>query len=202
MPTTHVMILEDEMIIARDLERILKNQGINSIDIANSSREALTLARQINPRILISDINLEEQGVDGIEVATTIRSLTGCQIIYVTAHANQSIRDRAIDSQPTNYILKPFSEVQIQVALELALNDVDTQEAQKGNRDFLALFTPTEKQIIIMIAKQMTTKEIATQLYVSPKTVENHRRNIIEKLDLPRENNSLLKWVLSKQHLF
>jgi DNA-binding CsgD family transcriptional regulator len=93
-----------------------------------------------------------------------------------------------------NYIVKPWNEEQIKVSVKMAFNYIEKKYAKEGLLKGLSL---TEYKIIDLISKQKKSKEIGEILFISDKTVRNHRYNIIKKLDIPNDNNSLLKWALT-----
>ena len=93
-----------------------------------------------------------------------------------------------------NYIVKPWNEEQIKVSVKMAFNYI---EKKYLSEDLLKGLSLTEYKIIDLISKQKKSKEIGALLFISDKTVRNHRYNIIKKLNLPNDNNSLLKWALT-----
>ena len=190
MEDKRILVVDDEMIIARDIERILKSMGIHQIRIANSSSEAIDISRKFRPHLILFDVNLEETK-DGITSAAEIGSFMNVQVIYVTAHSNQSVLTKAMETNPANYIMKPFDQAQI----EVALNDSQNHSFGTLRQAPYPELTSGEIRILKLIADNMKTKEIADELFLSSKTIENHRYNICKKLQLPPEKNSLIKWV-------
>ena len=93
-----------------------------------------------------------------------------------------------------NYIVKPWNEDQIKVSVKMAFNYIDKKYSKE---DLLSGLSLTEYKIIDLISKQKKSKEIGALLFISDKTVRNHRYNIIKKLNIPNDNNSLLKWALT-----
>ena len=122
------------------------------------------------------------------------------QIIYITAHSGTQILERAKESRPVNYIVKPFEEEQIRVAVELVTNGPEIHHTGILKSEDVQSLTVSEKRIVRLISENKTTKEIAKQLFVSPKTVENHRGNITRKLGIKSRNNSLLTWAIAHKN--
>jgi DNA-binding CsgD family transcriptional regulator len=116
------------------------------------------------------------------------------EIIYVTAFSNKQMMDDVATTNSLNYIVKPWNEEQIKVSVKMAFNYIEKKYAKEGLLKGLSL---TEYKIIDLISKQKKSKEIGEILFISDKTVRNHRYNIIKKLDIPNDNNSLLKWALT-----
>lgn len=200
MNDTRVLIIDDEMVIARDLQRILRRMDLKDIQIANSSEEAFEIASSFRPHLILCDINMEEKKEDGITIAEKITSNLKTHIIFITAHADQKYLDRAGELNPLSYILKPFKEEQVTASIKIALTKPEVQEGGEQKKDYIRLLTPSELKILKYIAMGKTTGTIAAELFVSKKTVENHRSNICKKLDLQAQNNSLLKWAVEHKN--
>ncbi|WP_421772958.1 response regulator transcription factor [Gracilimonas sp.] len=200
MKELKVLILDDEMVIARDLERILRGMGITKIRIANNAEDAISSAKRFLPNLFLSDVNLDDNETDGIDVTKSIAKFLCVQVIYITAHSGTQILKRAKESRPVNYIVKPFEEEQIKVAVELVANGPEIQHTGLLKSEDVQSLTVSEKRILRLISENKTTKEIAKQLFVSPKTVENHRGNITRKLGIKSRNNSLLTWAIAHKN--
>jgi len=118
----------------------------------------------------------------------------GLAVIYLTAFSDRKIVELAGKTHPLNYILKPWSDHQIRVSVEMAFDQLAAQVSQ-GLK--LTNLTQSELKILELIAQNKKSKEIADLLFISEKTVKNHRYNISKKLNLSTENNSLLSFALS-----
>ncbi|RNC83640.1 MAG: DNA-binding response regulator [Balneola sp.] len=191
-----VLILEDEMVIARDLQKILKRIGITEILIVNEPDEMVDQSRSFLPHLMLCDINLEEDKVDGITLCQKIIRSVSTNIIFITANANDNYLVRAQEVKPLNYLLKPFDEEQVATTIALALSKPEVQQSGHLKKDYEQLLTESEYNILTLISENKTTTEIASQLFISPKTVENHRRNISQKLNLEAKKNTLLSWAI------
>lgn len=196
MDNLRVLILEDEMVIARDLNNILKKIGVRHTRIVNDSTEMVNTYPNFLPHLVLADINLEEDFEDGITLCRQMLHKIKTHIIFITANAKDDYLVRAQGIKPLNYLLKPFDEEQVATTITLALSKPEVQNSGYLKRDYSDLLTESEYKILKLIANQRTTSEIADQLFISPKTVENHRRNISQKLELQAKNNSLLSWAI------
>lgn len=112
-----VLIVEDELIVADDLEWKLSQIGYEVVGMATSGDEALTLAIQKRPEIVLMDIQLQGT-LSGIETAQLIQQRTGAAIIFITAFAAVFLRDPSKMQAPGICLSKPFSIFQLQAALE------------------------------------------------------------------------------------
>ncbi len=115
-----VLIVEDEGLVAADLEEALLGLGFEVIGITGAGEEAIELATSLRPNLVLMDIFLEGE-VDGIHAASEIRGLLNIPVVYLTAHADEATLERAKITEPYGYIIKPFDEVELRTALELAL---------------------------------------------------------------------------------
>lgn len=113
-----ILIVEDEPLIALDLEDILKDAGHVVVGIARSMRDALELARRSAPfDLAVLDIDLVGSA-DGIETAERRRSRHGVEALFVSARAEEEERARALDWKPIGFIGKPYLSVQVLKAIE------------------------------------------------------------------------------------
>ena len=188
-----VLILEDDIIVGIDLQEVLIANGYNT-SLVHNYEQALNEAKKFKPQLAICDINLG-RGLTGIDFVKDVYiNLPKLEIIYVTAFSNKQMMDEVATTNSLNYIVKPWNEEQIKVSVKMAFNYI---EKKYSNEDLLKGLSLTEYKIIDLIAKQKKSKEIGELLFISDKTVRNHRYNIIKKLNIPNDNNSLLKWALT-----
>ncbi|MGV8040689.1 MAG: sigma 54-interacting transcriptional regulator [Thermoanaerobaculaceae bacterium] len=115
-----ILVAEDEGIVARDIQNQLRALGYDTDKWVTSGEDAVRAAEESSPDLVLMDIRL--QGVlDGIEAAAEIRSRLGIPVVYLTAHADAPTVERAKETRPLGYILKPFRESDLHVTIELAL---------------------------------------------------------------------------------
>jgi len=117
---TRILIVEDERLVAQDLQRRLHRLGFTVCAIAASGPEAIAHAIQTQPDLILMDIVLHGP-MDGIEAAAHIRAHAAIPIIYLTAHADDATRQRAKATEPFGYLLKPFDTRVMQTTIEMAL---------------------------------------------------------------------------------
>jgi CheY-like chemotaxis protein len=117
---TRVLIVEDEAIVACELQSRIEGFGYEVAGVAGSADQALTLVAQGGPDLVVMDIHIRG-GVDGIELAEQLRRLGGPAVIFLTAHSNQEISRRAQRTEPFAYLLKPYQDNELRIAMELAI---------------------------------------------------------------------------------
>lgn len=129
------LIVEDEMIVALDLARTLKRMGYDVPAIAKRAEEALALIDQHQPDVVFIDIILKGDE-DGIFVAHALRENHRIPFLFITAHADVMTVQRARETRPSGYLVKPFNKDAVYAATEIALrNFADEQiEAEHANQ--------------------------------------------------------------------
>ncbi|HVZ41920.1 MAG TPA: response regulator [Candidatus Kapabacteria bacterium] len=120
MALPRILIVDDEIIIARELEARLVKMGFEVPAIASSGPEAIEFAASMEPNLVLMDIVLKGE-MDGIEAADVIRRSHNIPIIYLTAYTDRKTLDRAKVTEPFGYIVKPFSERELFANIEMAL---------------------------------------------------------------------------------
>lgn len=112
-----ILVVEDEQIVAADLQAKLTRMRHHVVGIAASSEEALRLAEEHRPGLVLMDIQLKGS-VDGVDTARLIHERTGAQIVFITAYAGVFLRDPARMLPPGICLSKPFSQYQLQTVLD------------------------------------------------------------------------------------
>ncbi|MBI2851651.1 MAG: response regulator [Chloroflexi bacterium] len=120
MPQIKILIVEDEAIEALDIQQRLVNLGYQASEIAYSGEEGVKKVTETNPDIVLMDIMLPGK-MDGIQAAAQIREFSDVPVIYLTAYADDNTLSRARITEPYGYIVKPFQEKDLHVAINLAL---------------------------------------------------------------------------------
>jgi PAS domain S-box-containing protein len=121
MQNARIMIVEDERIIARDIQNRLEQLGYDVIAIASSGNEAIRKAAYIHPDLVLMDIVLKGDK-DGVQTAEQIQSQLNIPLIYITAYADDGTLERAKTTEPCGYLLKPFHIKELRSSIEIALH--------------------------------------------------------------------------------
>lgn len=115
------LVVEDETLIAEELSERLTRMGFFVVAAVDSADEAIEAAVRERPDLVLMDIRLKGER-DGIHAAAEIRKLVNSTVIYVTAYSDQITLDRVKETEPYGYVLKPFHEQELRVAIELAMH--------------------------------------------------------------------------------
>ncbi len=115
-----ILLVEDEVLVARDIEHQLRQLGYVPVGHTGRGEEAIRMAEQLRPDLVLMDIQLAGP-VDGIVAAQSIREQFGLPVVFLSAYAADDLLARAKLTEPFGYILKPFSERELRTVLEMAL---------------------------------------------------------------------------------
>jgi PAS domain S-box-containing protein len=116
-----ILIVEDERIVANDIQQTLTELGYQVSAVASSADEALERARESIPDLVLMDIRIQGP-VDGIAAAALLRDRYGVPIVYLTAHADQATIERAKRTEPLGYLMKPVQPAELRSTVELSLH--------------------------------------------------------------------------------
>ena len=132
----NVYIVEDESIVAKDIQNSLKKLGYNVLGISNNGADAIKNIVDLEPNIVLMDIMIKGP-MTGIDVAETIKKDYNIPAIFLTAYADESTLAKAKITEPYGYILKPFKEIDLHSTIEMALYKHKKDTEVQKERDFL-----------------------------------------------------------------
>ena len=175
-----ILVVEDEMITATSIVELLEGEDYEVIGIARDAQKALLMCSQSAspPSIIICDINIDGP-TKGVELAAQLKELYYCEIIFLTAYSDQKTLAGAFELEPIMYVVKPFTDAQLLVALQLGFHKILKKSAPL-NISSLSL-TEREKEIAQLVAQGLSSKQIGRKLSISIETVKTHRRRMLAK---------------------
>jgi two-component system, NarL family, response regulator NreC len=199
MSGTQVLLADDHSIVRKGLRAILEGeQDISVVAEAANGREAVRLCEQFRPNIAIVDIGMPQ--LNGIDATAQIRKVSpATQIMILSMHTDETYILRALSCGAKAYVLKDAAEDEILPATRALLKGKSYFSAaiaktlaedyvrylrQRGLEDSYDLLTDREKQVLQMLAEGRANKEVANLLGLSVTTIETHRTNLMQKLDL------------------
>lgn len=145
-----ILIVEDEALIAEDLMDILITLGYNVVGMADNSAAAIALTKEKSPDLITMDINLSGP-VDGISTMEIIRKESDIPVIYITVFTTEQILERAKETKPSGYIIKPFNARQIRTTLEIALHNHELErKVADGNTLIRTLINATANPLMLI----------------------------------------------------
>ena len=182
MKRTSVLIVEDEIIIAKDLTLTLNKLGYNVIGHCITGEDAAKTAGEKQPDIILMDIMLKGD-MTGINAAKIVRDKYNIPVIFITAYSDEDSISRANTSAPFGYIVKPFKANDLRATIETALNRFNEEQALKRENEMLYKLAKSDDKKSILFIKsdskliKLKTKDIlyieALKDYVNIYTVDN-----------------------------
>lgn len=199
---------DDHPILRKGItDLVTEAPGMTWVGSAEDGQEALDKIRQLRPDVAILDIEMPNK--TGIEIATQlIGEKCGTAFILLTLFKEERLLKAALQAGIKGYLLKDSSEAEIVAAInsvakgQAYVNASLTHwllNSKPDKDDPLEQLSEHERNILRLIAREKTTAQIANMLFLSPKTIANHRNNISKKLGLRGEQNGLLKWALARK---
>jgi DNA-binding NarL/FixJ family response regulator len=195
----NLLIADDHGVVRKGLRHLLEQYSeLTVVGEASNGREAVTMAAALSPHVVIMDVAMPV--LNGIEAAEQIvKSSNNTGIIMLTMHADESYLVRALNVGVKGYLLKESADDDLLPAVhsvaigkpyfsraiaQTLLEDYVRMLRQQGISDTYELLTSREKEVLQLLAEGKTNKEVAAILNVSPYTVESHRTNLMQKLNL------------------
>ena len=194
-----VILADDHAVMRRGLRLVLEQQkDFEVLGEASDGREAVSLAESLKPDVVLLDITMPN--LNGIEAARQITAKQlGCAIVMLSMHSDEGYVLRALKAGARGYLLKESAEADLLNAVRsvsegkaffspavsrMLVEDYIRQLQDKDIEDSYELLTAREREILQLVAEGKSNKDVAAMLNLSPYTVETHRGNIMEKLNL------------------
>jgi DNA-binding NarL/FixJ family response regulator len=203
-----LVIADDHPLMLQALRQTLESAGFEVLGEAHDGRTALDMILRMGPDIAVLDIAMPR--LDGFGVVREIQKRRlHVKTVFLTANPDEALFDEAVEQGVRGYLLKESASGDIVSAIRIvaeghryaspalttyAADRSRTKAAPRASE--IASLSPAEMRVLRLVADYKTTKEIAEELFISPLTVETHRRNICEKLAL-RGSNAVIKFALA-----
>jgi two-component system, NarL family, response regulator NreC len=195
---TNVLLAEDHVMVRAGLRALLERaKDIKVVGEASNGQEAIDLTVKLKPDVLVMDIMMPR--LNGIQAAEQIRKMKlPVNILYVSMYSDEGLVRQALQSGAKGYVLKTSAGDELLQAiraiarnetfLSAAISSIMMAGALRPNigesNNPLDALSPREKEILQLIAEEHTSGEIGGILFITEKTVEKHRANIMEKLQV------------------
>jgi len=205
MSDLSILLTEDDVDVARYLSSVLKSLGHKVAAVAPDGAQAVRLAQELNPGLVIMDIDLPD--MSGIAAARKILEKQSIPLIISTGRTDSEALDSTRELDIQAFLIKPFSAVQLKSAIAVAMSQHRMQaearkkinelsgalEAFQDNADGGAMtkerlqtlgLTPREAEVMAWVAQGKSNSDIATILVSSPRTVAKHIEHVFAKLNV------------------
>ncbi|MDX2100310.1 MAG: ATP-binding protein [Leptolyngbyaceae cyanobacterium bins.59] len=153
MVQAKVLVVEDEVIVARTIAAQLTQLGYQVIDTASSGLAAIDKANRNRPDLVLMDVVLKGE-MDGVTAASQIRAQLDIPIVFLTAYADENTLNRAKNTLPLGYVVKPFSSGELRVAVELALFKHQMEQELRASREYLSTLLYSMNDAVIATDEQ------------------------------------------------
>ena len=197
--THRIVLAEDHTILREGLKALLASQvGLQVVGEATDGREAVRCAEELKPDLMMLDLSMPRS--NGLEAMKDIKRVSPqTKVLVLTVHKTEDYVFTALQGGADGYVLKDSSAAELMLAIRSVLNGErylapaiasTVVSGYLGSKDE-ALLKPSfkdlssrEREVLKLIAEGYRTKDIAEYLCISPKTVEKHRANLMDRLDL------------------
>ena len=134
MEKASLLIVEGELIVALDLQKSVENYGYIVKGRTDNGKKAIQLAGDLHPDLVLIDISLEGE-IDGIDAAMQIRERFDLPVIFLTEFGDQTFIERALQAEPYGYILKPYDERELFIAIEMAITKHEMERKLRDSEE-------------------------------------------------------------------
>jgi DNA-binding NarL/FixJ family response regulator len=202
-----VLVADDHTLVRAGLIALIaKLPDMEVVAEAADGREALRLVRDLQPDLVLMDIAMP--GLNGLESAERIHGIhPKTKIIILSMHSNEEYVAQALKAGASGYLLKDAATAELEMALKSvamgqfylspAISRQVVDNLLHGGPSGLDVLTPRQREILQLIAEGKSTREIAETLHLSVKTVETHRAQLMDRLDI-HETAGLVRYAMRK----
>jgi DNA-binding NarL/FixJ family response regulator len=193
-----VLLADDHLIVRQGLRSMLENDaGFSVVGEASNGRSALKSAAELKPEVVVMDIGMPD--LNGVEATRKLLAQQpAMKVVALSMHADRRFVTAMLEAGATGYVVKEDAFGELATAIQNVMSNrvfispriagrvVNELIGQKGGESATAFgrLSPRQREVLQLIAEGGTTKEIAHKLTISIKTVESHRRQIMEALNL------------------
>lgn len=207
----NIMLADDHPIVRQGLKALLESeQNLHLVGEAGDGLEAVRLAIRLKPDVLITDVMMP--GLNGLEVTRQVtKSLPQTKVVILSMYTDDSYVLEALKNGAAGYVLKDSQAADlVQAIREVAAGkkylspplsereiELYAQRFESVPSDPYELLTTREREVLQLVAEGRTSSEIAQQLFISPRTAEGHRANLMRKLGI-QNNAELVRYALKR----
>ncbi|MCW5551404.1 MAG: response regulator transcription factor [Verrucomicrobiae bacterium] len=206
MKRPRILLADDHRLVAEGLKSLLSAE-FELLGVVEDGRALLEAARQLRPDVIVADITMPH--LNGIDALVQLKQADArVRVVFLTMHPETAYARRALEAGASGYVLKHSAPAELTMAIRSALDGKtyvspavagDVLRVMKGKSaqvaDPVAALTPRQREILQLLAEGRSAKEIGAALTVSARTVEFHKYQMMERLNL-RTNAELVHFAL------
>jgi DNA-binding NarL/FixJ family response regulator len=195
MSRPRVLLADDHRMVAEGVKRLLEEE-FELIAVVEDGRQLVETARRMRPDVIVADITMPH--LNGIDALVQLkRDDPEVRVVFLTMHKDAAYARRALEAGAHGYVLKHSAQAELFLAVRAALDGNtfisptlagevfhDLKVSPTLPSDPVALLTPRQREILQLFAEGCSTKEIASKLDISPRTVEYHKYQMMDSLKL------------------
>ena len=190
-----VLLADDHRMVAEGLMSLLAPE-FELVGVVENGRALVEEAKRLRPDVIVADISMPQ--LNGIEAMAQLKEQNReVRVVFLTMHQEVAYARRALDAGASEYVLKHSAPAELVAAIRAALEGktyvtpalagevlLDMSREPAGARDPVASLTPRQRQILQLLAEGRSAKEIGEELGISSRTVEFHKYQLMEALDI------------------
>jgi len=198
MSKIKILIVEDEVLIAKDIAIILEGIDYAVSGIAYDGTSALEQIRSNSPDLVLLDIQLGSEP-DGIQIAHIIQKEFDIPFIFLTSYATEMILEKAKRTNPMGYIVKPFTEKDLFSAIKIGLYNYSQlvhpvrYDLDRFNKKIPTPLSSREFELLCDIYEGKSNQQLVSEHFISINTVKTHIRHLFEKLNVQSRTEAIVK---------
>lgn len=207
MKSIRVLIADDHALVRAGIRALVeKIEGVVVVGEAGKGSEALELVKELKPNLMLLDITMPDGG--GFDVLDHVtKKYPEIKVIVLTVHDAGEYAIRALREGAAGFLPKNAASIELEQAIETVIRGevyISPETSRKTlleygkgtKKDLLATLSPRQREVLRLIAEGRTTKQIAQLLEISVKTVETHRAQLMDRLDI-RDVASLVRYAIT-----
>lgn len=198
MSDIRVLVVDDHSVVREGIRSVLATPGFSVVGEAGSGEEALQLAAQLRPDVILLDISMP--GTSGLHIVERLRrDVPASRILILSVHDRTEYVLESVRAGAHGYLRKDTTPAELRAALQAVHEGhqyfspqvarhltaaIRGESSAAGNGPAVELLTARERQVLVLVAQGLTNKEAAAQLGISVRTVEAHRDSLMRKLGI------------------
>lgn len=212
MSKAKVLLVDDHIVVRQGIKALLTDEpDMEVVGEANNGREAMDSLERLEPDVVLMDISMP--GLNGIEATRQIKQrFPEVKVVILSMHANEEYVFQVLQAGAAGYVLKQSDSLEVLTAIRAAISggsflsppisrtvidDYVRRAEVRGRGDAQELLTSREREVLQLLAEGLPNRKIAEELNISVKTVESHRSNMMNKLEVSSKTE-LIKYALRK----